>query len=508
MTFKRWEKVMIVAALLVFVLSFLMLQSDRKLYPLIFNLKDWRSVPIKVGSIALPMGDVKRQSELSTLFKPAKDKEEIYNHDYIFTDQNSGVRLLIDDGSVVDLGPNTMIRISVDSLFGFSGLFRNVNLNVVMGKVAVKADSLKFNVRSQGRSEKIEVSQKQQKTFDVANVPFIKPVDHYESLPLTGSKNNTRSNEIITPQNGQPLQVVNKDSSTLIKVSILSPLNFSVLQLPEFSEKLEFPLVIQAQFDVPPEQEASSLKLFLTLIGQNEPIVDKMINVQKNSYSLKTILKKPGTYRLQLGSEQISFELKEDFHGITLNPAKIGGVPLEKAKSEIYLSENYDVNLSWKPLQNVKEYKILFADPANPDKVIRTEINKTNSYSFNSGKLFQGSFLYQVTAVEESGFISTSNWDLFQFALKSPVLTAPKNETLFKHHAKVELVWSKSSFSNIYDIEIFEDSKLTKPIFKQRTSNNFYYFRTERKGQFFWRTRAISKTEEGPYSQIGSFLIQ
>ena len=92
-----------------------------------------------IGEIIRPKKIVKKKTGDDSAYGLASQGDPIYVGDTIMTGKDSFTRVNLSDGSVLDLGPETMVRIEPVRSFSFKGIKRKLKITVEAGAVKAKA---------------------------------------------------------------------------------------------------------------------------------------------------------------------------------------------------------------------------------------------------------------------------------------------------------------------------------------------------------------------------------
>ncbi|CAK9253092.1 unnamed protein product [Sphagnum jensenii] len=68
-----------------------------------------------------------------------KKDEPVFQNDTIITGSEGSVTLKLNDGGVIELGPQTMVKLQIESSFNLTGISRTTHIDVVSGQVSGKA---------------------------------------------------------------------------------------------------------------------------------------------------------------------------------------------------------------------------------------------------------------------------------------------------------------------------------------------------------------------------------
>jgi hypothetical protein len=136
---KQWEILLLLLSLLLFI-------TFSTLYATGISLKYWfisgsGSSEYRVGMLKGNSSGVRRQLSGEGSFDYIEQNDVLYNHDTIVADPDGHATLILDDGSEIELGEGSMIRLAFESNLMMSGISRLTRVNVLAGKVSARAST-------------------------------------------------------------------------------------------------------------------------------------------------------------------------------------------------------------------------------------------------------------------------------------------------------------------------------------------------------------------------------
>ena len=106
----------------------------------------------KVGVVKAVTGQLKRQPKDSLEFLEAKATNDLFNEDTIMTGPEDHATIELFDGSVLELDPGSLVRLSFENAQGVGGIERRVLVDIVAGNVKGDTSRPKLVVRRVGQT--------------------------------------------------------------------------------------------------------------------------------------------------------------------------------------------------------------------------------------------------------------------------------------------------------------------------------------------------------------------
>ncbi|NDG85154.1 MAG: hypothetical protein EBX52_08990, partial [Proteobacteria bacterium] len=91
-----------------------------------------------IGEIIRPKNVVKKKGNEDSAYGSARQGDPIYVGDTVMTGKESFTRVTLSDGSVLDLGPETLVRIEPVRSFSLKGIKKKLKITVEAGAVKAK----------------------------------------------------------------------------------------------------------------------------------------------------------------------------------------------------------------------------------------------------------------------------------------------------------------------------------------------------------------------------------
>jgi len=170
--FKLWELLLLILSLLVCGGSALLYATGYPIRNIIFGLQD-DLVDRPVGKVGELQGSVRRQLRKGTEFKDLPNQDTLYNRDTVVTGPESGAKLEIENGSVIELGPSTMVRLIFAEGGALGGISRAPILEVIQGEVTGTAAAAPILIKSRTGTREI-AKNSQEKVVQAKPAPVMK----------------------------------------------------------------------------------------------------------------------------------------------------------------------------------------------------------------------------------------------------------------------------------------------------------------------------------------------
>lgn len=476
----------------------------------------------KVGILDFTEGDVRRKSASQNLFDQLKKKGALYNYDTIVTGSESSAKLKLDDGSSIELGPKTMIKLAFETSVSLEGIKRATTINVVSGKVKGRANKAPVIIKS--RKQTLTLSEKPeslQVSIPTPELLLPKGKEIIEAPIVPPPLENPLEEEIKENlKEEQPVIAPLKEAKVETDLVILKPTHRQWYSVPKNSQVPQLKATVEWQ--VTPG--GTPVQISLTRVSHPEqPILTETIesDLERNSYT--TVIDRPGRYfwkvktleeeSLTLSEAEKEFRVAKTYEALKLNPPLIGG---EKTRSNAYtgkLQENFEVSLNWEPYPKAREYIVkVYKNQNMRDPSITKKLDST-SYTLNRGKVFSGQIFYKVLAPLSSGFLVTSPKKVFQFDFLPPALTFPQSKIdlsrkkILKEKTGILFTWQKTSFTQSYHFELSKNPTFSGKVVKRSMKENFYMIRSLPVGTYWWRVRSIGHSIESPPAPANQLVI-
>lgn len=94
-----------------------------------------------IGEITKPRKVVRKKGEEDSAYLKAKQGDPVFEGDTVLTGKESSTKVTLSDGTVLELGPESMIRIEPVRSFSFKGIQKKFEITVETGAIKAKAKS-------------------------------------------------------------------------------------------------------------------------------------------------------------------------------------------------------------------------------------------------------------------------------------------------------------------------------------------------------------------------------
>lgn len=475
----------------------------------------------QVGVLRLAQGTVRRQQAGKTEFERIADGAPLFNSDTLVTSREAGAVVELSDGGKIELGPDTMIRLQLESKVSLEGITRIATLDLVAGEIKSNTKD-KTKVRT-SKGEVLDLPAQSDQKLLVEKVPIIKPifkpkpkttiVDANSGIDLTGQE------VPMAPPSPEAAPTYAPPPPAAVPSLEPSPIPLSItLKKPSSGARFEVPKGSNtAAVSVPIELEATQtgLQSKLSLFRINGTRRDKVLereqtgeaNLTRGSISIES----PGKYVLEIEAQQVkkkaSIEVLPEFEGLVLDTPLVGGSSTRSNEYQGQPIKNFEIVLHWKPFTGAKEYVVDLLDPEKEKPLLTRKVAQPE-YRFNKNVVFKGKFKYRISAILKSGFRVRSPMSEFEFSYIPPELTQPFDGAKVTSRGSVLLTWTRTNFTQQYELEVFSDAALKTKVFEKKITENFYVLKGMQAGTLWWRVRSVSGTTMSPFSKSASFTIQ
>jgi cell division septation protein DedD len=158
---QNWEKVLIAFAMMLFLASLAAYVTEFPLRNYIFGLEPEQAHE-EIGKVGTSTGPLKREMLGQADFKVIEQGAALFVRDTIVTGDSSGATIHLQDGSSIELGPRTMVKLENEGRTSLLGVTRTTRIDVVTGQVTGKASpnasSKKNQVVIRTRTQEIDVA--------------------------------------------------------------------------------------------------------------------------------------------------------------------------------------------------------------------------------------------------------------------------------------------------------------------------------------------------------------
>lgn len=117
---------------LLFLSSVYLFATGFPLHELLFDVR-FSQTGQPIGSLTQASGVIRRKSGSENAFNVIKGQQILYNYDTLVTNSDGNANIAFDDGTVLELSPNTMIQLVFAPKLSVEGISRLKTVNVIGG---------------------------------------------------------------------------------------------------------------------------------------------------------------------------------------------------------------------------------------------------------------------------------------------------------------------------------------------------------------------------------------
>lgn len=538
---KRWEIALIVISIFIFISSLSLYVAGFPLRKYIFGIDDDQSRS-QIGQIAQKVGTLRRQLGGDLEFKSVGVMTPVFDQDTLVTGEEASASVQLEDGSTLELGPTTMVKLSYESQFSLEGIARAAKVKVLTGKVTGQAKQRKIIVQTKEKT--VAIAKNMRETVStIRRLPSVPQAEEPKAPPpppppppvaVAPPQPVPVAQPTLTPTPTPVPQVVATPTPkpsplppAIAKIQFTSPPNGAKFQVPNGSVVAEKP--IQFEWTVSPP--AAKVLIKISKVNRSgdgktelQEVFQDLVQANRGKASFRWVAKSPGEYQWGISGEQVerlpgfakkrmSFKVNREFEAIeTLEPL-IGGQKLDTNLLRGRQLKNFAIVLRWKPYAQAENYRVWVAKESNSRTPLLQKTVGENEYVFNKDKVYSGRFVYKVSVDLPSGFTVTSKVRPFIFNFLPPILVVPGDKAVFSKQANLEkgtnilLTWQKTNFTDAYELEIGEDSDFTRIHFRKKMKQNYFIFDPLKPGKYWWRVRSYSKDVLSPPSAAFEVVV-
>lgn len=475
----------------------------------------------RVGFVTGPDGiDLKRsaatrQKEGDAEFRPLSDREPLFNQDTIVTSEKSEATLVLLDGSVIQLGPSSMVKLSFQPkiLWGLGSgtISRVAKVELISGNIS--GESVTGGLAIVSKTETISLAANQQATLsEAAPIPKIRVAPAKRVVPEVIQKP-------IPKASPSPIASATPEPVINAMIDGLSPgdgARFGVLSGSQVAEvRVPFSWNVITDADTGAGSTPREVGIEFRVYG---PILKKVTkkgrveipkDLKKQPYHIesmsvgggpvkisKTILH-PGLFVWEVlradgrpleKEVQSTFVVEPGFEGIFFDPPEVRG----KRKLE--------VKIGWSKYPQASKYVLKIGK----DRSFKVE--NANSLWVNPEMGARGPFLFRVFSTLPTGFLVYSPTRKFNLELKPPNLVSPLDGATEKIDRNgVLFTWSRTQYSEGFKIEISKDTDFQTVETSKTVVENFYVASKMREGQYYWRVISLGngfESSPSPHQRV------
>jgi hypothetical protein len=527
--FKIWELLLLILSLALFGGSALLYATGYPIRNIIFGLQDDNG-DRPVGKAGSLQGSVRRQLRKGTEFKDLPNQEILYNRDTVVTGPDSGAKLDIEDGSMIELGPNTMVRLMFAESGSLGGISRAPVLEVVQGEVTGTAAAAPILIKSRTGTREI-AKNSQEKVVEAKPAPVLKAA-RFELPPMPTVASLPPPVLQAAPVTTPPVAPVAAPAAQPIKmVKTLAPQN----EVPANATSAAMPLELAwtgGESKVP-------VRVVISQTGKSTDLIDARIETPEDpaqgerrwqgslttagSFTWK-LLKEDGSPWLDEKQKPLqgAFKIAPEWKKISPQKPLVGGRESDSNDFEGGdLRRSPAITFRWKsqlpmgliPPSTGARVQVWSAE--NSEKPLLEQTVSAGKIDFSAERLYLGKLKWSVSIPLPGGFVATSGLQEFQVKFNPPVMVVPENDAKVLRaeinrasDGSVILTWKKTLFTDYYEVEVAEEGTFGKVFWRTKVVENYALFKTQKNQRFFWRVRSGNTTGASVYSTPRVFTLQ
>ncbi|OFZ81051.1 MAG: hypothetical protein A2583_13770 [Bdellovibrionales bacterium RIFOXYD1_FULL_53_11] len=527
--FTFWDVLLLLAAMGLLAVSAYLYFSDISLRRYVLGWQDADEARVKIGMMSATSGSVLRQVSVDIEFRSIKHNDDLYNYDTIVTGPDGHATIMLEDGSTIDLGPGSMIKLAFESKLSFDGISRAANVEVIAGNVSGQAKDAKIVLKT--REGDIAIEKNRQQSIKVAAAPMVKPSARPKPVVTPVAPPGPAPEKPRPSPSPSPVVVPRPSPSpspspsvkpaikqAAVKIQVLAPKAGDTFRLDNGAVVLE--KAVKMQWKIQP---IGTKARYILRHGTKGVLIDKPFVAEKENGTATVTLKSPGEYTFILNCEECPkerpvrvgarFVLEREYEGIEGLPPLVGGKVTDSNAYDGDQSQNFSITLRWKPVEGVEKYKIRIKDSQKATKYVLQRELEAPAYSFNKNKIYTGKAFYDITAETKSGFIATSPPLEFSFSFLPPNLVIPEDGAVVSKASfsssdnTILITWQKTTFTQGYVFELGTDPDFKRIVISKNQKENFFVITAPSPGKYWWRVRSYSKNLSSPYSRANSLTI-
>jgi len=448
------EKAVLGAGIFLLLVPGAILFTNLRLVDTLFQSSDVLSLS-PIGEIKRPERIVRRRGEDQLAFLTVRSGEPIFVGDTILTGKDSSTRIHLSDGSVLQVGPESMIKIDPVRNFSFKGIKKKFNVTIQAGEIKAKkeADSPPIVFKSLSGSVLQELSspaapeEATPMEFTVVSAP--------ETLP------NPASVPVAAPE------VANQAPASPAELPPLTPELITApgtgRMITDFLSKLEPEAVEIKKQETSPSQEDQPL------LSKFSAPIQEVPDIEVDPLPPTSILSDDADLK------DLKFHFKWKDAGFRV---KLPYVLKIQHKGNLLEFQTPGLEYDW-PL------------PLEADGTIK----------------------WWVTATLADGSSIESKKQDSSWRLPKPILASPGNnlelpEFYLKGEShEVLLTWKQMKVCTGYEVNVSKSEDFKVLEFKASTRKNFHTFPVAKPGRYFWRVGCAYSKDFSAFSNPFSFKL-
>lgn len=486
---KIYERALFLLGLLLLIFCSIFLFTDLSIRRHLLGLEEY-AARARVGFLKKREGGIRRRHMEDTAFNSIDELSELYNNDTIVTGSSGSATVELDDGSTLELGPNTMIRLAFDSGLKVGGIFRQTNITVIAGQVIGKSVGRSLHMRT--KDQDVVIEKNTLKSLQVAQNNFSKADAPPQAAPQPQGRI-----EILAPRPGTVFDFARGTQNPEKQVSLI--------------------------WKVSPRD--SRLQISLKRVGDLQPIYNKIATPdQEGRGTVSLIIRSPGKYEWTVKNlatddtktlnASTDFQIQKKVEAIELLSPLVSGQEMATTELKDSLLSSFDIQFRWKPYPKLSNYTIHFFKSPLGGVAVYSKTTQSTQFRLKPGKVFAGHLYYQVTGDLPNGFLISSQIQDFRFDFMPPMPKVPRHRASYskaevaREKNRVLFTWQKTNFTEGYHFELSKNSDFSRLVHETKTNENFALIDSPGAGRYFWRVTSLTKETRSAPSPIFEFTIQ
>jgi hypothetical protein len=217
-----------------------------------------------IGHLENKNGQIQREMNSTSGFNSIENETVLYNYDTILTKLNSTGVIKLNDGSTIELTPNTMLRLALEQHLDQDGLYRSYNVEVFSGQVVAKSKTNNFILKNKDKTVYIAKGENKEIVSKIQHPSYSireKPVAPVVQLPPVAVAPIAPPQPVVEAPK-PPVQVAQKVQPVKAPTQVARvQLPKKVIQPPINKVEQPKPAVVQALPAVVPNRDTLPLKL-------------------------------------------------------------------------------------------------------------------------------------------------------------------------------------------------------------------------------------------------------
>jgi FecR protein len=468
---KKWETGLVILAAILFLLSFIAFVTDFPLRNYIFNLTT-ETGGEKVGEVNSILGSLKRELMGQAEFKVIKKDDAVYQNDTIITGPEGNVTLKLDDGGVIELGPQTMVKLQIESSFNLTGISRTTHIDVVSGQVSGKsAPTGKNKVVIETATESVDLDEQEISSKKIVKASNAKPI-------IAAPRKTSTILAKAAPQTTAPAKFIEKvEPKKPAVVPVMTPRPTPAPVVTPSPKPSPTPLAPSpSPSPTPPQVTKWSFYLM-------EPQPVRPILMTKKSTVADKVVHFAWTQRSTLKTENTAFELRVGLQVWKLDAA-------HQHDGHALLTKIFNTHLGERVHQDWN-----FKDPGEDERRI-TEIKPEEK---------------DVPAAKKTGKMIRSTFKVLRMILPPEPVNPPNHAQItraafLKWKGRILITWEMTMASQIYQLEISSTPDFKDFVLQKAMRDNFFLFKPQQNiTTYWWRIVDITSGTRGQSSSTFQF---